>query len=87
MVARRNQHSASRIGLAVGKRVGGAVVRNRIKRRLRMIVQQLPWRTDEEHVDIVLLVQDAAASATFHELEAATADCARRLNLLSAENA
>jgi ribonuclease P protein component len=72
----------------VGKRVGGAVVRNRIKRRLRMIVQRLPWRTDAgHHADVVIVAQPDAASATFQELYAAFEDCTRRLGLLSTENA
>jgi ribonuclease P protein component len=88
VIARRNQHTAPRVGLSVGKRVGGAVVRNWIKRRLRMIVQQLPWRTDAgHHADVVIVAQPDAASATFQEMYAATEDCTRRLALLSTENA
>ncbi len=32
----------ARVGYAIGKRVGGAVVRNRLRRRLRAILSQLP---------------------------------------------
>ena len=35
LLAHRNELSYNRFGFLVGKRIGGAVVRNRVKRRLR----------------------------------------------------
>ena len=32
---RKNSHSCNRLGITVGKKIGGAVVRNRIKRLIR----------------------------------------------------
>jgi ribonuclease P protein component len=55
-----------RVGLTVSSRVGGAVVRNRIKRRLREAVRHelrlLP------PVDLVLVARASASSATVEEL-------------------
>ena len=43
-----------RVGLTAGKVLGKAVERNRIKRRLRDIVQTPSWRSFSADVDIVL---------------------------------
>lgn len=56
-----------RIGLTVSRRVGGAVVRNKVKRRLREI-----WRAQIEAasmpVDVVIVALPAAAGAPFVHL-------------------
>lgn len=56
-----------RVGLVVSKAVGGAVVRNRVKRRLRAVcaavLSQVP-----EGVDVVVRANPASAEATFREL-------------------
>lgn len=68
LVVRRTGAPGTRIGFSVGKRVGGAVVRNQVKRRLRMIVRGLPWR---EGLDIVVLAQSPAAIASYTALTGA----------------
>lgn len=70
LVVRRTGAPGTRIGFSVGKRLGGAVVRNQVRRRLRMIVRGLPWR---DGLDIVVLAQAPAASASFEALSAALA--------------
>ena len=62
-----SQHPSSRIGFTVSRKVGGAVVRNKVRRRLREIVRQhenllaAGW-------DYVVIASPSAASATFHQL-------------------
>jgi ribonuclease P protein component len=74
-----NGLASSRIGLSVSKRVGGSVVRNRIKRRLREIFRELEVaKTDANHGpnegedqpgwDIIATARPAAAQATYIEL-------------------
>ncbi|MEI2764932.1 MAG: ribonuclease P protein component [Dermatophilaceae bacterium] len=59
----------TRVGFAVGRPVGGAVVRNRTRRRLRAIVAA---RLDgiPSGVDVVVRATPAAAGATFAALGA-----------------
>lgn len=69
----------SRFGFAVGKRVGKAVVRNRVKRRLREIVRSLHpvggW-------DVVIIARPASADADFASLSAAVRSLFGRARLV-----
>ncbi len=55
----------ARVGLTVGRRAGGAVIRNRIKRRLRAAAAEagLP-----DGADYVVMAAASAASVPFDEL-------------------
>ena len=57
-----NQAPLTRYAFAIPKRVGGAVVRNRIRRRLRAILQALELK---EGYDVVISVRPEAATASF----------------------
>ncbi len=51
-----------RLGLAVSRKVGGAVARNRLKRRLRVVFEELAGRIPED-VDVVLSARPGLAEA------------------------
>jgi ribonuclease P protein component len=76
---------ATRVGISVSKRVGGAVVRNRLKRRIREIVNAR-YEKIESGWDIVVLVRPVAAAAGFHEIEAAVISLLSRAKLMSTES-
>lgn len=69
-----------RAGFAVGKRVGGAVVRNLVKRRLREIVRRAQGSLAPGW-DVILNARPPAAEATYAELEAETRDLLARAGL------
>jgi len=76
------QEEGFRVGFVTSKRVGGAVVRNRIRRRLREIVrrhqdQVLPG------VWIVTIARAAAARASYGALEDEWLRLARRASILA----
>ena len=79
-----NEDGLVRWGLSTGKRLGGAVVRNRVRRRLRVGMRavspriRLGW-------DIMLIARPESARASSEELHAAIVDLARRGGLLKAE--
>lgn len=74
----------SRFGFSVGRRVGTAVTRNAVKRRLRASVQGISVRPGW---DAVFIPRRAAASATFHELKAAVEDLLGRAGVIDVDHA
>lgn len=65
----------TRVGFSVSKRVGNAVVRNRVKRMLREAVQSGIWETGW---DVVIIARAGAAMSDFHEIGCAVDDLGRR---------
>ena len=76
----RNRLEATRVGLTVSTKLGHAVVRNRVRRRLREIVRHnapcLP-----SGYDIVVVARTAAVEAEFAALEKSFRTLTGRLGL------
>ena len=77
-----NGGSVSRFGFVVGKVVGGAVVRNRIKRRLREAARTL---TVQPGFDIVVGARRAAADAEYASLQHGLRSLLARSGVLCAD--
>ncbi len=79
---REETPAPTRIGIITSRRVGGAVVRNRVRRRLREI-----FRADRGLVAadrwLVLIARQRAAGAKFEELRAEWRGLAARAGLLN----
>lgn len=69
----------SRWGLSVSRRVGKAVTRNKVKRRLREILRVTPLR---QGWDIVMIARPAVANAKFKEVSGTVAGLLARARLL-----
>jgi len=80
-VLKTEPDSAPRIGLITSRRVGGAVVRNRVRRRLREIVRALLPRI-RRGLWLVLVARAAAAKAEFAALQADVISLAQRSAIL-----
>ena len=65
LIAHRRDGGLPGVGLVVGRRVGGAVVRNRAKRRLRAALRDV---TLAEATDYVVIATPVVATAPFQEL-------------------
>ena len=64
-----NDLERCRLGYAIGKRIGGAVIRNRIKRRLREIMRlQIKAGHLAPGYDLVLIARPGAAQASYQQL-------------------
>jgi len=73
--ALHNQRETTRFGFIVSRRVGTAVARNRVKRRLREICRREPVRPGW---DLVLIARAQIAQAPFPELQRAVQELLRR---------
>ena len=70
----------SRYGLVTSKKVGGAVVRNRVKRRLREIARWLPVKPGW---DIVLVARPAMAEAEYRDIKERIRELAVKTEILT----
>ena len=77
-----NQLQHNRYGFITSKRLGKAVVRNRVRRRLREDVRALATRPGW---DVVIAARVPAAQASSHELRSAVTNLFARAGILAEE--
>ncbi len=86
LYTRRNHTGKNRVGITVGKKLGHAVVRNRVRRRLREV-----YRLNEEKFqpgwDIVVVARTRAVTADFATLTHAFLSLAKKAGIQAEENA
>ncbi len=78
-----NAYQVNRHGFSVGKRVGKAVRRNHIRRRLREIVRDAPLK---QGWDILIIVRTAASDSSFRDTKATAMELLARAHLLEEDN-
>jgi ribonuclease P protein component len=76
----------TRIGFSVSRRVGGAVARNRVKRRLREVMRRKLARIAPGY-DLVITARPGAADARMETLEQEVAGLLARARLLRTDTA
>jgi ribonuclease P protein component len=82
LYAKPNRLAVARLGLTVGAKLGGAVQRNKVRRRLKE-AYRLHEREFISGVDIVIVARVKAGQATYAELERDLSRLMRRLDLVS----
>ena len=79
--ARPNRGGKNRLGVTVSTKLGKAVIRNRVRRRLREIYR-LSQPEMKQGYDIVLVARSRAVTATYREIERAYRKNCEKLGLL-----
>lgn len=86
LYVRKNRTQGNRVGITVSKKLGHAVVRNRVRRRLREV-----YRLNEEKFapgwDIVVVARTRAVRCDFSELTRAYLSLAKKAGCLNDQNA
>ena len=84
MYVRKNRTGENRVGVTVSKKLGKAVVRNRVRRRLREV-----YRLHESRFlpgwDIVIVARHRAVTASFSDLTKAYLALAQKSGILREE--
>ncbi len=84
LYARPNRGAANRVGVTVSKKLGKAVVRNRVRRRIREV-----YRLNEDRFlpgfDIVVVARSRAVTADFGKLTEAYLSLGQKAGLLREE--
>ena len=70
LVRRRDDDAPMRAGYTVTKKIGNAVVRNRLKRRLRALVRQVLLEAGVPHADHILIGRSEGLTRRFDALAA-----------------
>ena len=81
LYARKNRTATNRVGVTVSKKLGGAVVRNRVRRRLREV-----YRLNEAKFapgwDIVVVARSRSISIDFQKLTESYLSLAEKAGIL-----
>ena len=85
LYARKNRTGTNRVGITVSKKLGHAVVRNRVRRRLRE-VYRLNEAKFQPGWDIVVVARTKAINASFQTLTNNYLSLARKAGILISED-
>ena len=81
---RRTKYASNKIGITVSTKVGKAVVRNRVRRRIRE-AYRINEKLFSTGVDLVIVARHRASEASFSDIEKNLLKLAKSLGILSEE--
>ena len=78
---KQNGKSENRLGITVSSKIGGAVVRNRVRRRLKEIYRLNEEKFSAGH-DIVIVARTRCRFAGFNEIESSVLSLFKKLKIM-----
>ena len=75
---RKHENEHARIGISVGKKIGNAVCRNKVKRQVRSMVDQV--FSFEEPYDLIMIVRPSYKEKSFEENKNEMKEIKNRVN-------
>lgn len=78
------QLQSYRFGISVSKKIGNAVVRNRVKRYIKEVIRLFIDKHDlQQHKDFVIIARKPTATMEFGQFERSVKDIFRKSNVLN----
>ncbi len=84
LYCRKNRRQGNRVGFTVSRKLGNAVTRNRVRRRLREIMR-LHDGDLRRGYDLILVARTRAVNTDYQKLESDVLRCLEQLQLLKKE--
>lgn len=81
---RKNRFQVNRLGITVSKKVGKAVVRNKVRRRIKEYYRKIEGRLPVSY-DFVIVARNSAKDADFKKISSALGFLLRKAGLLNYE--
>lgn len=78
-IERKNDDSNYQFGLSVGKKLGNAVTRNKIKRQLKAIIDENNY---EKGINCIIIVKKSAIYKSFGEKRADLIEALKKINII-----
>ena len=75
-----NKHGCNRLGLSISKKVGGAVVRNKVRRRVKECYRLISLKQGH---DLIVIARQGSGDASFTELQKSVVSLLKRHALLT----
>lgn len=69
----------SHFGISVGKKIGNAVTRNRIKRQIKSIIDQNPYK---KNINCIIIVRKGIITKNFQEMSQELKEVMNRIHIL-----
>lgn len=69
----------SHFGISVGKKVGNAVTRNRIRRQIKSIIDKIPYKNN---INCIIIVKKEITERSFQEMENDLKEVMSRVHIL-----